>query len=91
MIFHEYEVAVAYSMIRCAERLTEPLSRFACYWMAFNNLYVTVADRKGLRAEYRKLPNGNIETTRCGHVDVPKVKLSWFSVKWNFRREPLAG
>lgn len=73
MIFDRNEVPVAYSMVRCAERQTEPLSRFACFWMAFNNIYVVVADRNGLRPKYDRR-NGELATERRAHVAVPKVK-----------------
>src|SRR5262245_38181259 len=45
VVFADYEVPVAYSMVRMATRFKEgvhPLEVFTCYWAAFNNIYVTI-------------------------------------------------
>ncbi len=77
MVFDEHEVRVARSMITMAMQLTEqsahPLQLFTCYWAAFNNIYVTIAEQLGRRARLVKDANGSVCTRTLGHVKVPKV------------------
>jgi hypothetical protein len=54
--FADYEVPVAYSMVKMATRFkgdVHPLGVFTCYWAAFNNIYVTIADQQGRRPQLR--------------------------------------
>lgn len=50
MILAYHEVPVAYSMMTLASYPSRsafhPLQDSVCYWTAFNNIYVTVADNK---------------------------------------------
>ena len=81
--FDSSEVPVASSMIRAVRRLpsdiTDPLFPFMCYWIAFNNVYVTIADqnfRNGAGRQRVKLslnPDGTNKTEEKGGVYVPKV------------------
>lgn len=77
MTFSESEVPVAYSMVEVASQPCEParsaLDRFCYYWMAFNNIYVAVADRQNYRASLKTDANGVVITSQCGHVKIPKV------------------
>jgi len=76
--FYDFEVPVASSMLKVAdgfvEAHTHPLHVFTWYWTAFNNIYVTVADRKGKKAELQWDGDGNLKTRALGAVTVPKVK-----------------
>jgi hypothetical protein len=57
MIFSEFEVPVAHSMIALVRRKSyslPPFLTFACYWMAFNNVYVTIADYRRERDGVKK-------------------------------------
>lgn len=51
MVFADYEVPVAQSMIKMAIQLQDatahPMEGFLCYWAALNNIYVTIAERAG--------------------------------------------
>jgi hypothetical protein len=77
MVFADYEVPVAYSMVTLATQLPAPTSHpvqaFACYWAAFNNIYVTIADREGRRAQLRRNTDGSLLTRAVGCVNVPVV------------------
>lgn len=77
MVLAEYEVPVAYSMVAMAtnppERRADAIQQFMCYWAAFNNIYVTIAERAGRRAQLRRNPDGSIRTRAAGQVTVPEV------------------
>jgi hypothetical protein len=79
VVFADYEVPVAQSMIKMAIQLQDadahPMEGFLCYWAAFNNIYVTIAERAGRRPELRKNPDGSIRTRTVGGVDVPQVTV----------------
>lgn len=72
-----YDVPVAHSMLAAIRHLgtfADPMQQFMCYWIAFNNIYVTIAESQGLRPEHLRREDGT-EDTRCvGGVRVPKVK-----------------
>jgi hypothetical protein len=73
----EYEVPVAHSMVAMARHLARrqghPLEAFTCYWAAFNNIYIVVAERRGLRPRFRRNGDGSIRTRTVGQVNVPEV------------------
>jgi hypothetical protein len=48
---------------------------FLCYWAAFNNIYVTIAERAGRTPQLRKNSDGSIRTRTVGGVDVPLVTV----------------
>ncbi len=79
MVFAEYEVPVAQSMIKMAIQLQKatahPIEEFLCYWAAFNNIYVTIAERAGRTPQLRKNPDGSIRTRTVGGVEVPQVDV----------------
>ena len=41
---------------------SHPLQAFICYWAAFNNIYVTIAERLGSNTELRKNADGSLQT-----------------------------
>ncbi|MBC7947999.1 MAG: hypothetical protein H7Y42_08990 [Chitinophagaceae bacterium] len=77
MTFADYEVPVAYSMVTLAAQLSAPSSHpvqgFVCYWAAFNNIYVTIADKEGRRAQLRRNRDGSLRTRAVGCVNIPEV------------------
>ena len=42
--------------------------------MAFNNIYVTIAEQAGRQPQLQMNPDGSVKTRAIGHVDMPKVK-----------------
>jgi hypothetical protein len=76
-MLREYEVPVAFSMIRMAaelpERRPDTIHQFLCYWAAFNNIYVTVSERAGRSAQLRRNPDGSLRTRAIAGVRVPEV------------------
>ena len=78
MTFAQYEVPVAYSMITMAMQLgrpSHPLEAFTCYWAAFNNIYVTIAEQAGKKAQLRKNADGSLRTRAVGQVNLPDVAV----------------
>lgn len=77
MQFDERDVPVACSMMQFMKQPSFPSScpllSFVCYWSAFNNIYVAVADRHGKRPRLRKNEDGSLQTRLSGNVSVPKV------------------
>jgi hypothetical protein len=77
IIFTHYDVPVAYSMVALARRSSgidlPALSNFGCYWMAFNNIYVTIADLKGRRVCLKKEQDGSLRTRQIANLNMPKV------------------
>lgn len=77
MVFDDYEVPVAYSMVTMATQLlipsSHPVQAFTCYWAAFNNIYVTIAEQKGRRAQLRRNADGAVRTRVVAQVNVPEV------------------
>ncbi|CAA9364642.1 MAG: hypothetical protein AVDCRST_MAG93-7873 [uncultured Chloroflexia bacterium] len=77
MILDNHEVPVAYSMRAMAEdpvhSASQPLQDFVCYWTAFNNIYVTVAEKRGRRASLRRFEDGTLRTRPVAHVRIPQV------------------
>jgi hypothetical protein len=77
MILASYEVPVAHSMVALARRPSTFAFRafqdFICYWTAFNNIYVTVAEQRGRRARLRYLDDGTIRTRLVANVRIPEV------------------
>ena len=80
MILAEYEVPVAYSMVAMAAsdrpgQSWHPMQSFTCYWAAFNNIYITIAEQHGRRATLLTNPDGSVKTRRIAQVTVPKVSV----------------
>jgi hypothetical protein len=74
--FHNYEVPVAYSMIKLARQSSKetlPFQEFIFYWIAFNNIYATISDRKGKRAHIQK-KNGEPKFRQVGEVKMAAVQ-----------------
>jgi len=79
MNFIQDEVPVAYSMVELVEvspqHYNKPLQDFICYWMAFNNVYTVIAERKGQQIHQKKGKDGSLKTIRVGSVYIPKVQM----------------
>lgn len=77
-MFPVWQVPVAYSMVALANGAAlinrEPFQSYMCYWSAFNNIYVVLAEREGNRATLRR-SNGQVQTRRVANVDVPEVTV----------------
>ena len=77
MVFSDYEVPVARSMLMRAESLTESddnlIETFTYYWVAFNNIYVMVAERSGKAPRLKKDSGGSLSTRTVGTVKIPRV------------------
>ena len=77
MTLYQHEVPVAFSMVRLAHPESRkkplPFESYMCYWTAFNNIYTTLADRKGNAVEFRK-SNGSMRRDANGSVNIPKMK-----------------
>ncbi len=77
MILAYHEVPVAYSMMALASYPSrsafQPLQDFVCYWTAFNNIYVTVADKKEQRASLKRSADGELETRLVANVRIPRI------------------
>jgi PHD/YefM family antitoxin component YafN of YafNO toxin-antitoxin module len=79
--FQSYEVPIAYSMIATARRIRprrdgqHPFEQYFLFWTAFNNIYSTIADRKGRRTHLKENEDGSIVTIANGNVDIPEVVI----------------
>lgn len=77
----KHEIPIAYSMIETARRIrprrdgSHLFQQYFLYWTAFNNIYTTIAHRKGIRIKIKKNDDGSIITIANGHVNVPEVVL----------------
>lgn len=76
----QYEIPVAYSMVALAQQSAklapQPFQEFMCYWTAFNNIYTTIAERKGYFARLRTQKDGAIRTRENGSVLIPEVEMA---------------
>jgi len=81
ILFKRYELPLAYSMIAAARRIRprrdgrHPFERYYLFWTAFNNIYTTIAYRKGHRTKIKKNADGSIVTIANGHVNIPEVDI----------------
>jgi len=79
IILHKYELPIAYSMIEIARRIrprrdgSHLFQQYFLLWTAFNNIYTTIADKKGTRTQIKMNGDGSIVTIPNGHVNIPKV------------------
>ena len=80
MMLTQYEIPAAYSMVALAEltaKITpQPFPEFMCYWTAFNNIYTTIAERKGYFARLRTQRDGTIRVRQNGNVLIPEVEMA---------------
>lgn len=76
-MFSEYEVPVAYSMVKLLrnQQTHEPLQEFMLNWLAFNNIYTTLADSVGDSRKLKQSKNGTLQTRSVGNVTMPKVEV----------------
>jgi len=73
MIFHPFEVPLAYSMIELAECANHSFQRYFCYWAAFNNIYTLVAHRNGITVQLNFDHNGQRRIERKWTYIFPSV------------------
>jgi hypothetical protein len=74
---HSYDVPVAMSMLKFVNTGAPDLqSAFACYWMAFNDIYSRRSRARGIQPTIRVDKAGAIKTRRTGSVDVPMVQAA---------------
>lgn len=52
-----------------------PFQEYVCFWAAFNNIYVTLADNRGPRATLKRENNGTVKTERKDNYTFAKVRL----------------
>jgi hypothetical protein len=78
-IFQRFELPIAYSMITAAKRIRPRrdgghiFERYFLFWTAFNNIYTTLAHRKGCRTQIKKNDDGSIATIANGNVNIPEA------------------
>ena len=68
-------------MIAAARRIRprrdgrHPFEQYFLFWTAFNNIYTTIAHRKGCRTHLKENDDGSIVTIANGNVNIPKVVI----------------
>ena len=76
-MFYDYEVPVARSMLIRAASLPESdenlMELFVFHWVAFNNIYVMVAERSGTAPQLKRGPDESLSTRTVGSVKIPIV------------------
>jgi hypothetical protein len=64
-------------MVRLVEqgrrREMEPLEQFMCYWVSFNNIYVTIANEQGYRPKLL-ISDGQLQLEQVGGFTMPRVR-----------------
>jgi hypothetical protein len=74
--FRAWEFQVASSMVKLVEQdrrsQMEPLERFMCYWVGFNNIYVTIANERGSRSQILT-SDGQLQLEQVGGFSMPRV------------------
>ena len=79
MKLQRHELQVAYSMIEAARRIRprrdggHSFQQYFLFWTAFNNIYTTIAHRKGLRTQIKKNEDGSVVIIPNGSVNIPDV------------------
>ena len=70
------DFAVACSMVRWidANPTAAPIHVYASYWMAFNNIYVTLADFSRKGPALKRDSNGIVKTQQLYGCDMPKLE-----------------
>jgi PHD/YefM family antitoxin component YafN of YafNO toxin-antitoxin module len=78
-LFKSYELPIAYSMIATARKIkprrdgSHSFQQYFLYWTAFNNIYTTIAHRKGHRTLVKRNDDGSVVTIANGNVRIPEV------------------
>jgi hypothetical protein len=74
--YHKSDFKVACSMVRWvdANPKADPVHVYASYWMAFNNIYVTLADFSGKRVRPNRHRNGSVKMKPVYGCDMPDVE-----------------
>jgi len=80
-IFQRHELPIAYSMIATARRIRprrdggHTFEQYFLFWTAFDNIYTTIAHRKGKRTQYLETDDGSIVRVPNGNVQIPEVVI----------------
>ena len=75
-IFQRYELPIAYSMIAAAKRIRprrdghHSFEQYFLFWTAFNNIYTTIAHRKGLRTQIKKNDDGSMSDVQQSYINI---------------------
>lgn len=74
--FKPWEFQAAFSMVRLVEHVRrgqmEPLGQYLCYWVGFNNIYVTIANERGYPAQQLQA-DGQLLLEQVGGYSMPRV------------------
>jgi len=68
-------------MIAAARRIRprrdgrHPFEQYFLFWTAFNNIYTTIAHRKGRRTQIKENDDGSVVTIANGNVNIPEVVI----------------
>lgn len=73
MELNPYEVPTARSLVNLAVKALDPITKYMCLWSAFDNIYTTVADRRGIRPALRVDESGEPIKADRGEVQVWQV------------------
>jgi hypothetical protein len=77
--FRKHDLPVAYSMVNAACRIKprrdghHSYEKYFLLWTAFDNIYTTIASRKGFKIELVMDENDEVETWTNGSVKIPLV------------------
>lgn len=77
--FQSHELPFAYAMIASATRIrprrdgSHFFQKYFLYWSAFDNIYTTLADRKGVRSQVKENDDGVVVCVPNGNVKIPEV------------------
>jgi hypothetical protein len=74
-----HEIPFAYAMLATAARMrprrdgSHLYQKYYLYWSAFDNIYTTIADRKGISSRIKEDDQGAVVTLPNGNVNIPEV------------------
>lgn len=76
MQFYPDEIPIAVSMKKLAVKGNHPFQKYFCYWIAFNNIYSLIGEKKGrnVRLDTDKV-NGNPKMYEIWSYKFPKVNI----------------
>ncbi|MGD8455121.1 MAG: hypothetical protein PVF83_01965 [Anaerolineales bacterium] len=81
VVFKRHELPIAYSMIAAADRVKprrdgrHPFDKYFLLWIAFKNIYTTIAHKQGYSIELLLEDDGSVATLSNGNVKIPKIKI----------------
>lgn len=75
--FKPWEFQAAFSMVRLVEHGArghmEPLEQYLCYWVGFNNIYITIAHQRGQGPQLPRA-QGEPQLEQIGGYSMPRVR-----------------